>query len=67
MEEKKCDPCMWADEIFFLECNIIVYLFLLNHTHQIGLLNITLARLSIYRTFGFFNHYIGADISDARP
>jgi hypothetical protein len=57
---------MWADEIFFPECNI-VYLVLLNHTHQIGLLNITLVRLLIYQTFGFFNHYIGVDILDAHP
>jgi hypothetical protein len=54
--EKKLDPCMWADKIFFLECNIIVYLVLLNRTRQIGLLSVTLARLSIHRTFGFFDY-----------
>jgi hypothetical protein len=58
---------MWADEIFFIECNVIVYLDLLNHTRQIGLLNLMLVRLSIYQTFSFFNHHIGVDTLDARP
>jgi hypothetical protein len=64
---KKCDHCTWTDDIFFRECNDIICFGLLTRTRQIWLLNITIVRLSIYRTFPFFGCCIGVDISDASP